>query len=304
MPVDSARDRDYKKGSYSSNNEETMADVIGLLQELGFSEYEGRAYVALLRHNPLNGYELAKESGIPRPNIYAVLQKLEERNVVIAMQTSSGQRYAPVPPEDLTQRLGNRLDHVLEQTNQLLNALTVESAGDYLWNIRGYDAILEQATTIAQSAEQNLLLAVWQPESLLLAAATDAAAQRGVSILTLCLQACPEECHACRDQVYRYRVPTSRLSRWMVIVRDNSELLFAEIGSDAASALHTRQSSLIEMAGWYIRHSVALAAVVADVGGQLDTLLSPETRAILDEIGPQPELGWLDYMRDLARGGA
>ncbi len=279
-----------------------MTDVIGLLQELGFSEYEGRAYVALLRRNPLNGYELAKESGIPRPNIYAVLQKLEERNVVISMQTSSGQRYAPVPAQELTRRLGSRLDHVLGQTNQLLNAIAVENTGDYLWNIRGYDAILEQAAAMVQSGQQNLLLAVWQPEATLLAAATEAALQRSVSILTLCLQACPEECNACRDKVYRYRVSAPRLSRWLVVVRDDTELLFAEIGPDASSALHTRQASLIEMATWYIRHSVALAAVVTDVGDQLDTLLSPETRAILEEIGPQPELGWLDYMRDLARG--
>ena len=43
-----------------------MTDVVELLQQLNFSEYEARAYIALLQHNPLNGYALAKESGIPR----------------------------------------------------------------------------------------------------------------------------------------------------------------------------------------------------------------------------------------------
>ena len=54
-----------------------MADITALLQQLGFSEYEARAYLALLQRNPLNGYELAKVSGLPRANVYAVLQKLE-----------------------------------------------------------------------------------------------------------------------------------------------------------------------------------------------------------------------------------
>ena len=54
-----------------------MPDAVTLLQELGFSEYEACAYQALLQQNPVTGYELAKVSGIPRPNIYPILQKLE-----------------------------------------------------------------------------------------------------------------------------------------------------------------------------------------------------------------------------------
>jgi HTH-type transcriptional regulator, sugar sensing transcriptional regulator len=53
-----------------------MADFVALLQELGFGEYEARAYYELLQHNPLRGYQLAKVSGIPRPHIYSVLEVL------------------------------------------------------------------------------------------------------------------------------------------------------------------------------------------------------------------------------------
>ena len=58
-----------------------MTDTITLLQDLGFTEKEARAYRALLQHDPVSGYELAKVSGILRPNIYPVLQKLEARGV-------------------------------------------------------------------------------------------------------------------------------------------------------------------------------------------------------------------------------
>ena len=51
-----------------------MTDVNTLMQVLGFTDYEARAYLALLQRHPQNGYELAKASGIPRPNIYSVLQ--------------------------------------------------------------------------------------------------------------------------------------------------------------------------------------------------------------------------------------
>src|SRR5215208_5851110 len=90
-----------------------MTDIIVLLQELGFSEYEARAYMALLQRNPLNGYELAKVSGLPRANIYTVIQKLEHRGAVVRLDTPGGVRYAPVDPGELTERIARRFEHVL-----------------------------------------------------------------------------------------------------------------------------------------------------------------------------------------------
>ena len=75
-------------------HEEKMADVTALLQQLGFSEYEARAYLALLQRSPLNGYELAKVSGLPRANTYAVLQKLRNagRSCASICPTGRGMR--------------------------------------------------------------------------------------------------------------------------------------------------------------------------------------------------------------------
>ena len=49
------------------------------LVKLGFSEYEAKAYIALLGKNPVSGYELAKQSGVPRSMIYEVVGKLASR---------------------------------------------------------------------------------------------------------------------------------------------------------------------------------------------------------------------------------
>ena len=78
-----------------------MADALEQLQELGFTEYEARAYHALLQYHPVSGYELAKVSGIPRANIYVVLQKLEERGAVIRAEDGDSTRYLPVAPDEL-----------------------------------------------------------------------------------------------------------------------------------------------------------------------------------------------------------
>jgi len=44
-------------------------DPAAKLVKIGFSEYEAKAYVALLRESPVTGYELSMLSGVPRSMI-------------------------------------------------------------------------------------------------------------------------------------------------------------------------------------------------------------------------------------------
>ena len=59
------------------------SDILHALHQLGFTEYEARAYAALVAGGELNGYALAKASGIPRANVYAVAGKLVARGAAV-----------------------------------------------------------------------------------------------------------------------------------------------------------------------------------------------------------------------------
>ena len=42
-----------------------MQTAIFKLKQLGFSEYEAKAYTALVNEHPLTAYEISKNTGIP-----------------------------------------------------------------------------------------------------------------------------------------------------------------------------------------------------------------------------------------------
>jgi predicted transcriptional regulator len=278
-----------------------MADSVALLQQLGFSEYEARAYRALLQRSPLNGYELAKAAGLPRANVYAVLQKLEERNAVVRQESPTGVRYAPVPPGELTQRIEQHFHATLDAAQHELNAIFSPPDPAYIWNIHGQAALLEHARAQIGSVHEQLTVAIWPAQAQALAEAINQAEQRGVAITTLCLNACAVACAGCRGQLYRYRVAPQQSHGWLILIADGAELLAGEISPDASAlAIRTRQALLVDMIGWYIRHSIALAAVLNDLGSQLERIIEPETRAILRAIGAQQPGGdWLEEMRRL-----
>jgi predicted transcriptional regulator len=262
-------------------------ELTRVLQEIGFGDYEARAYVALLQRSPLNGYELAKASGLPRANVYSILDKLEERGAVVRLDTPSGTRYAAVPPAELISRIGSRFSENLSTAERMLEGLAAPPEYEYVWNARGYDSLLDYARTLIDAAQHRLLVATWTPEAIALSPNLAAAEQRGVEVITLCLQGCAVECGGCRGHIFRYRLAPEYDARWLVLVQDETQVLTAEIGSDdEVLTVRTRQRLLVELSAWYIRHSIALAGVVKDLGSQLPDLLSPQTLASLAALGP------------------
>jgi HTH-type transcriptional regulator, sugar sensing transcriptional regulator len=283
-----------------------MADVIALLQLLGFSEYEARAYLALLQRNPLNGYELAKVSGLPRANIYAVLQKLEERGAVVRLETPDGSRYAPVVPTELTERIANRFQNVLGAAQQALEDLATPVDPEYVWNIRGSAAMLDHAQALLGATQKRLLVAIGRQEASALAEPLTQTETRGVEIITLCLDECPTECGNCRGTICRFCATFAVDQRWLVLVSDDAEMLAGEISpQDDVLAVRTRQRLQVDLASWYIRHSMALTAVLSELRSRQDQVIGPEAQALLRAVDPSDRRGgWLDHMRALLQHGA
>ncbi|TGU86625.1 TrmB family transcriptional regulator, partial [Mesorhizobium sp. M00.F.Ca.ET.186.01.1.1] len=81
-----------------------MDDIYKELQKLGFSQYECKAYIGLLKHSPVTGYEISKRSGVPRSMIYEVIGKLLEKGAVYTVP-SEPVTYAPLAARELIRRL-------------------------------------------------------------------------------------------------------------------------------------------------------------------------------------------------------
>ncbi|MFB6173618.1 MAG: TrmB family transcriptional regulator [Halobacteriales archaeon] len=75
------------------------------LEDLGLSEYEARAYRALVRTGASTAKELSTVSDVPMGRIYDVLSRLENRGFVRTEAASQPKRYAAVDPETALDRL-------------------------------------------------------------------------------------------------------------------------------------------------------------------------------------------------------
>ena len=257
-------------------------EIVAALQELGFAEYEARAYLALVKQHPLNGYELAKASGVPRASIYGVLERLSARRVVLRLDEDGTVRYAPVPPADVMRRLAGGFQAVAEEAGRELEALAVATKHEPVWNVHGYPALLDQARAALESANESLLIAVWPSEAAALREDVASAAERGIGITTLCMAACANECGGCKGDVYRYRAGTHEFPRRLIVVPDGRNVVAGEIGADGdAQSVRTSQPLLVDICTSSVRSSIAIAAIMDDLGTRLESTLALETRDVL-----------------------
>lgn len=59
-----------------------MAGVVEKLKRVGLTEYEAKAYLALLNAHLSTATQISEKSGVPRTKIYAVLESLENKGGV------------------------------------------------------------------------------------------------------------------------------------------------------------------------------------------------------------------------------
>ena len=80
-----------------------MADtkIIDILTEFSLTRQEASIYAALLNHGDMTGYEVAKDTGFSRSNVYAALTALSEKGAAYLVQGEST-KYRPVEIKTFT----------------------------------------------------------------------------------------------------------------------------------------------------------------------------------------------------------
>lgn len=89
------------------------------LTSFGLSRPEAQIYAVLLSHGAMTGYEVSKETGISRSNVYAALQSLAEKGAACLIQGEAA-RYTAAPVREFTENtmkaLGEKAEYLATHT--------------------------------------------------------------------------------------------------------------------------------------------------------------------------------------------
>lgn len=261
----------------------TRDDILDALVELGFSTNEARAYKCLLVESPATGYEIAQRAGIPRSAIYAVLKRLEDDGLVARVEETPA-RYAPLPASDLLGVLRRRFDRSLEGLDASLRRLRPPPPPIDLWNVSGYNEVLERARALIDGAQQHIFCSLWRREATRLQPALAAAAKRKVKIIAFSFCALDDM----PGRVYSYQLDEKDLEAFwkhkMILVVDHARTLMGGSEPDEDSgAVVTGHPAITEVA----LNNIALDITLLSQRKKMDS-----TESMVEMLGDR--LGSLD----------
>lgn len=238
--------------------------IVKQLLEIGFSEYEARGYISLLKINRGTAYEIAKDSGVPTSKIYGVLSKLLERNVVSVLSEGKKKFYFPLAPEELIARKKSRTLKTLETLEDSLGQIKNETQVSYIWNISDYTSLLEKANRIILNSRQNLLISGWDEELVLLQDNLSLKEAEGVKIAVIHFGETSLTCgmdfhHPIGDTLY-----SEKGGRGFTLVSDSKEALSATVleENDVEGAWSLNKGFVI-MAEDYIKHDIYMMKIIS-----------------------------------------
>lgn len=219
-------------GGYMKEN------MLDILKNLNFTEYESKAYLALLQESPLTGYAVAKKSGVPRSKIYEVLESLVIRGDVFVSHGNTPQ-YVPVPAKELIKNRRLKAEEHFDQAEKYFEKFE-QTANDRenIWNITGRSEILEKVKACILSAKKRILLEIWKEDFEEIESELKQAAEQGVIVTIIAYGDIVSDFSNVYLHDMSSEITEEYDGRWLVYSGDDSEVVagIVSLGNDSRAA--------------------------------------------------------------------
>lgn len=239
------------------------------------SGYEAKAYLALIgADGPLNGYEVAKRSGVPRSTVYETLAKLLARGAAFEVRSGDDSTaYVALPPDAWIRRLRQSFETHLDQLADELPQVAGPAPGSLLHNLEGRAAVLSRATDLIDRSEHDLYLSAWAEELREFGAPLARAAARDVDTSILHFgdrsgtAAVATVGHAYPHVFAPPDVVLNRVGcRLLIVVADRDAVLVGGAVDDSMWGVYSDDPALVLVAIEYVRHDIAFQVLARRVG--------------------------------------
>ncbi len=140
-----------------TNTDLEKQEILLLLKQAGLSDYEAKAYVALVMRSHGSAENISDIAEIPRTSTYKVLNGLKEKGFVTT-KTGRPTIYYPVKPSDIRDRLITEINKEFEMLTSLSGTLSEEGTPQLVYTIIGKEKVLAKIGDMISSADIELYI--------------------------------------------------------------------------------------------------------------------------------------------------
>lgn len=160
-----------------------MDQLLQHLRSLGFTEMESKIMVHLSKEGASSGYEVSKQLGASRSNVYAVLQRLHARGI-LCCSDSEPAKYTMLPADEFTLIISNHVQESLQYVEQAMPKQKTSSPE--FTTLQGDRQIMEILAKEIGRSQYEIIIDLCSEEASLFHDVLKDAEERGVRLLWSC----------------------------------------------------------------------------------------------------------------------
>jgi sugar-specific transcriptional regulator TrmB len=221
-----------------------MNNIDGLIN-FGLTRQEATVYEALLIHGAMNGYELAKRTGISRSNAYTTLDRLVERGAAYLIEGDSLQ-YTPVSVNEFC---SNRIRNLEIGKKRLLETMPKkrDDPEGYI-TIRGRSQIIDKMRTMIRDSEKRVYISA--PGNVLEEINLEIAQviERGTKMVIIS----QKDISVLGATMYLMDKPQNSIR----LIVDSQNVLTGDIEEEDSTCLYSNKKNLVELMKGSLRNEI------------------------------------------------
>lgn len=259
-------------------------DLSEILQRFGFTQYESKAYQALVKSGSSNASSISKVSGIPRARIYDTLESLAEKGIVMTEENAEGLKtYNCLPVSVFLEKIRNSWLTDFSFAEKELKA--IENQGEkqdtYISNLRGKDNILAFSRILIRRAQNQVILSIWDTMYNELLPDLQQAVQNGLRVRGITFEVF-QPLEGLISHRFNNYMSSLRPENWFILSIDSRELLYGHSAERDNKAFYTDDAVHIYLLEDYIWHDVLVNRMIKEQVKPLDDWILPEMESFFN----------------------
>lgn len=231
--------------------------LIEALMKTGLTRHESELYVALSRDGESNGYEAAKNTGIPRANVYQALAGLVDKGGA-AVITGDIQRYSATPVLEYCENVTRHMRDVTELIRR--ECPTRPPENDPYLTISGFNNISDKMRNMILHARERIYISATTEELKIVSDELEKLVARGLKAVVITngdVELPGVTVHVIQKTQGQIR-----------LISDSSQVLTGTLtGSDSDVCLYSKNQPLIQLVKDSLSNEIKLATIAKQTAG-------------------------------------
>jgi sugar-specific transcriptional regulator TrmB len=265
-----------------------MGDVLLHLKNLGFTDLEAKCLQVLAESGTRTGYEIAKQLGVSRSNVYSALQKLAEKGAVL---TSHGEPtvYQSVPIEEIGERIEAELQASIRYVKAHMPKQDAQRS-EY-FSLEGDAKVIERIRTELRKAKEEALCDLWSEEAALLKEDLRRVPAQGVRLLVSTIGEVELPSGVLQFPHRRVEDWPTRNERKFTLLIDRKLAIIGTRGGDVPTlAMLTEHPAMVELLYSHFINDVVIHELKQDMGVKLEDKYGKNFKRIIQKYTGAKEL--------------